>query len=395
MPTANEAYFDAALRHQVGIRRFATGEVKMILRILQDADRELIRKLRVSLAKLKGRYTQRRLESLLRDVKAARRELVVELRRRLRPDLLELAVDEVAFEQALIQAAVPWTVGFAQVNLTQVRAAVTSKPFNGRFLRQWWQSLSTRDAANVEQAIRLGFAQGETTQQMVTRLAGTRREGFRDGILSITRRDAEGVVRTAVNHVSNAAREAVWEANPEMIAGLRWTATLDGRTTRICAARDGRVAPAEGREAPAGYPLLVPPGARPPAHFNCRSVMIAILDGEGLIGRRPSVVDVRTAARRELDFRKIARQTGRPIREVRAEWAREAVGQVPSETTYNQWLQRQKASFQDEVLGRTRGKLFRKGDLDVQQFVDRFGNELTLEQLRATLPQAFELAGLS
>lgn len=127
---------------------------------------------------------------------------------------------------------------------------------------------------------------------------------------------------------------------------------------------------------------------------NCRSVMVAILDGEGLIGRRPSVVDVRTAARRELDFRKIARETGRPIQEVRAEWAREAVGQVPSETTYNQWLKRQKATFQDEVLGRTRGRLFRKGDLDVQQFVDRFGNELTLEQLRQTLPQAFELAGV-
>jgi len=57
-------------------------------------------------------------------------------------------------------------------------------------------------------------------------------------------------------------------------------------------------------------------------------------------------------------------------------------------------LKRQPASFQDEVLGKTKAKLFREGGLNVDQFVDRAGNELTLSQLAERKPDAFRKAGL-
>jgi len=56
---------------------------------------------------------------------------------------------------------------------------------------------------------------------------------------------------------------------------------------------------------------------------------------------------------------------------------------VAKETTYDQWLKRQPASFQDEVLGPARGKLFRAGQETSHTFVDSRGKLLTLKQLKA------------
>ena len=57
------------------------------------------------------------------------------------------------------------------------------------------------------------------------------------------------------------------------------------------------------------------------------------------------------------------------------------VSQVSGETTYNSWLKRQPADFQDEVLGVERAKLFR-GGMNVDKFTDDEGRTLTLEQLK-------------
>jgi SPP1 gp7 family putative phage head morphogenesis protein len=393
---ANERYLDAQIRHQIGVRRLASHEASEVLKLLEAADRDLVGQLRRRLAMLKGstNTTTKRFRELIKDFRVARRETILELRRRTRPDLIELAKTEVDFEQRMIRSALaPVQVDFAAVSIRQLHAAVTSKPFNGRQLNSWFESLATSDRGRLEQAIRLGVAQGESIPQIVRRVAGTRAERFRDGALSVTRREAEAVVRTAVNHVSNASREVFWQENDDLIGTLQWSATLDGRTTRICAARDGKNTPAKpGGTAPP--PLLHPPGARPPAHVNCRSIMVAALDGLGVLGERPFVRDVRRPAQREVDLRKIAREQGKSIRQVRQEWTAANVGRVPAQVKYGTWLKRQPAKFQDEVLGSTRAKLFRKGKVKVDQFVDRRGNELTLDELRKTRPEAFELAGL-
>jgi hypothetical protein len=69
-------------------------------------------------------------------------------------------------------------------------------------------------------------------------------------------------------------------------------------------------------------------------------------------------------------------------------------GQVPEETTYSEWLMRQSAARQDDVLGPTRGKLLRQGGLTIDKFVNDKGRTLTLKQLRQRAPKAFEAAGL-
>lgn len=396
MPTANQDYFDTALRHQIGVRRFASGEVKKILSLLEKADRELVEKLRKRLIKL-GHvtdFTSMRYTKLIESIRKNRAKAMKALRQELTPDLVEFGRLETGFETRALEAAIPIEIEFATVEVAKIREIALRRPFQGRLLKDWYATLQQADQKRLRESIQLGMTQGESVPTMMQRIAGTRANRFRDGVLSITRREAETVVRTAVNHVSNRAREAVFDENSDVIRALRWTSTLDGRTSAICRARDGQMAVTEGNSLREGELALQPPGARPPAHPNCRSVVVAVIDETGVVGTRPSVTDTRRRERREVDFRKISKSTGKPIKQVRSEWADRNIGTVPAKTTYNQWLKRQPAEFQDEVLGSTKGKLFRSGKVDVQEFVDRRGGELTLAQLSRTRPEAFTAAGL-
>lgn len=397
MPTANEELRDASLRHQIALRRYSTGLVKRIAAILERADADLTLKLRERLAKFEGKpidFTSERWKELIKDIGDMRAAAMTEFKDLTRSELAALAGIEAAKEAAIIAASVPFDLLLASVPADQLRAIATSRPFQGRFLREWFQAIERGDQARLQQALQLGMVEGESTNDIVRRVVGTKAAGYSDGILAISRRDAESVVRTAVNHVSNSARESVWEANEDIIQCRIWSSTLDGRTSPICRARDGRGAPVGNNPLPPGILPLVPKNARPPAHIRCRSTTIAYIDGVGLVGNRPYVRDTRTRDVREVDFRKLAKQKGMTVADVRRAWAEANIGRVPAGTTYQDFLGRQSAKFQDEVLGPTRGRLFRSGGLKLDQFVDRSGTELSLAQLAATKPEAFTRAGL-
>lgn len=398
-PSGNQRLFDASLRHAVGIQRFSGGEVRRIIELLERADRRLVRQLRERLGSLRQPpvdFTSARLRALLNDVRVARREAMAQLRNQLTPTLRRLAVMEADFETRSITASMPFNIELASVSVQRLRAIVSTELFDGNTLAQWYSSLANADQARLIRTIQNGLSEGSTVQQIVQQVAGTRANRFRDGVLAITRRNAETVVRTAVNGVSNAARESLWQENADIITALRWTSTLDGRTTAVCFARDGKFAPVTpGGSLPDEVPRLNPPGARPPAHPACRSVMVAVIDGFNAIGTRPAITDIRTRRRREINFRAEARRRKVPISQVRREWADANIGSVPSEASYQEWLRTQPAAFQDSVLGKTKGRLFRRGELPLDQFVDESGREFTLEELARTKPEQFEAAGLS
>ncbi len=397
MPTMNEVYRDAALRHQVDVRRYSAHVTKRVARLLEEADRDLTEKLRARLDRFQGRpldFTGERWQALLADIRTARATALGEYAKTTRADLSTLAVLEGSAEVGLLTSAVTVEVGFAAVNANQLRAIATSRPFHGRLLKDWFATINAGDQRRLVQALQLGMANGETTDDIVRRIVGTRKNGYADGILAITRRDAQAVARTAINHVSNVARSYVWDENSDIITARVWVSTLDGRTSAMCQERDGRGVPVGDNELPPGMLPLTPAGAVPPGHINCRSLMVAYIDGVGLLGNRPTVTDTRTREKREVDFRRIARETKTPIQDVRAAWAAENVGRVPAATTYQKFLEKQPAKFQNEVLGLTKGKLFREGGLTVNEFVDRAGNELSLTQLAARNPGAFKKAGL-
>jgi len=69
-------------------------------------------------------------------------------------------------------------------------------------------------------------------------------------------------------------------------------------------------------------------------------------------------------------------------------------GQVPATLTYPQWLKRQPDDIQNEALGVTRAKLFRKGEVTVAAFTNRNGRLFTLDELRRREADAFRAVSL-
>jgi SPP1 gp7 family putative phage head morphogenesis protein len=377
MAAANDVLFDATLRHQIKLLRFSKGEAEAVAQLLQASDEQLV-------AKLMGELTEdarHRLEDLLQSIRAQRSAAIDEAGGRIQRDMSTLAGNEAEWEMSAMEQSSPLKLDLKTVPASTLKALV-GKPINGVPLEGWLDSMKAGDISRIEQQIRLAVTQGETLDQIVRRIRGTKANNYEDGVVSITRRNAQAVARTAVNHVSNSARQEVWNANADIISGVRWVATLDGRTSPVCRGRDGLIMP-------------INEGPRPPAHVGCRSTTVPVLHGEAIVGQRPTVTDKRTRSARERDFRAEAReeagdkwkgmsekQRQDAVRAKRADWTAKNVGQTPSNQTYDQWMRKQPAAFQDEVMGKAKAQMFRDG-MTMDKFVDEKGKAYTIDQLKA------------
>ena len=394
MGTSNDEYRDAVLRHQIGVRRFGAGLNKRVAELLEENDRDMVEKLRVELGRFKGEqidFTSKKWQNLLASITLDRRESLLEAEKIIVPELKEFAVTEGEREIALLTKSVPIIVSFNEIPDSQLKAIVTEKPFQGYRMKEWFGGVANADRQRITRSIQLGMVQGESLNDIVKRVAGTRANSFKDGDLSITRRNARTLVTTAINHVSNSARDETWQENSDIVSAKILTATLDGHTSPICRANDGHGAPIGGSKLPDGVLPLTPTNLVLPAHPNERSVWTAYIDGLQMLGSRPFVL---TSNKNKIDFRAMARKQGKSIKQVRSEWAKKNIGEVPVETTYQDFLNRQSPEFQEEVLGKTKATLFRKGKVKLNEYVDSVGNEITLKQLAASKPESFIRSGL-
>jgi len=394
MDTANDEYSDAVLRHQIGVRRFSAGLNNRIADLMEANDRDLIKRLRIELSKFKGKeidFNSRKWRDLIASITLDRRSELLEVENSIVPELIAFAALEASREVKILTKSVPIEFSFNVVPYAQLKAIVTEKPFYGHKMKEWFGALSDSDRNRITRSIQLGMVQGESLNAIAGRVSGTRAKNFIDGDMSITRRDARSLVTTAVSHVSNVARNDVFEENSDVVTARILTATLDGITSAICRARDGNGAPTKGNKLPEGINPIEPITATLPFHPNERSVWTGYIDGLKIVGSRPFVI---TKNKKKVDFKKIAKDQGKTLKQVRAEWVKKNVGQVSSRVKYNEFLKRQAPEFQDDVLGKTKGILFRKGKLKVNEYVDRVGNELTLKQLAYTKPEEFIRSGL-
>lgn len=350
--TVNEKLYDLAVSHQIGITRLATATLRRLIALVDRCEQSVLAELREAATELGAA----RLERLLAGLRTIYADSYAELASRLEADCADLAQYEADWTERSVLGALPVGVEieFVVPSLRQLRSAIHSRPFQGRVLSEWGQDLGEGAFGRVRDAIRQGVAEGQTTDDVVRRIRGTRAAKFRDGITQISRRGCESLVRTATCHVANHAREQTMEANRDVVGSVRWVSTLDSRTTPICRSRDGQTFP-------------VGSGPRPPAHWGCRSTTVPI---------------VRSWAELGLDLPELPAGTRASVD-----------GQVPATETYQTWLARQSATTQDDVLGPSRGRLFREGGYTVDRFTDPTGRQYTLAQLRSRDAEARRVLG--
>lgn len=392
MPSANESLFDAANRHQIFLIRYGGGLANKIIALLNRTDADLVQQIAARLATIDqrgydlGPATTARLQKLLDEIRIQNRDLYVAVEKTLRDDLRDLSVFEADLAARRLNEAIGIDLGMLRPSPEVLRAAVTSNPFRGKVLKDWVKDMEVGKIRRLNEAIQIGMVEGETIDQIVRRIRGSRANAFRDGILEIGRRDADLLARTATNFVANRARDLTYAENRDVVSKVRWTATLDSRTSAVCRARDGKVYPIDS-------------GPRPPAHPHCRSTMTPVLKSWAeLVGEGAQLKRGRGADDIDTLFRKRMKERGFSPDQIEGAVfnARASMnGEVPGDLSYSDWLRRQPKAFQDEVLGTTKAALFRKGELPLDRFVDlRTGREYTLDELRQRESEAWMKAGL-
>jgi hypothetical protein len=273
-------------------------------------------------------------------------------------DMNKFARMETQWQSAVLKDALPVSLRFDRVSPTLLKAIQTNRPANGHLMNDWYKETYDALDREVVQAIQNGIANGDSVQEIVRALRGTRSKRFKDGLLDKSRRHTEALVRTNVTHTSSQARELTYEAvnngtmgdlhgnrkTPQvpLIKGILWVSTLDTRTSLICAGLDGTLFP-------------VGEGERPPAHVSCRSTTVP-----------------QTASWKELGI-----DLGEAPEGTRASMD----GKVAKSVTYGDWLKDQSAARQVEVLGKSRAKAFRAGEVKIGQFTNDRLQTKTLDKL--------------
>jgi hypothetical protein len=205
---ANTRYFDAALRHQTAVRNLTTQQVNELIGLLEELDKEITAKLRIRLKKFVGRPFNpktKKFKNLLTDIHSIRTLAIREIRKKFQNNLIDLGrkkfqnnlIDlgkiEASFEKKIMEAALPVVLDLNSVSAATLTALITARPFGdgttgGRNLKQWFDNLTLADRAKITGAIQAGLFQGESIDDIVRRVTGTRSNGFRDGTLALTRR---------------------------------------------------------------------------------------------------------------------------------------------------------------------------------------------------------------
>jgi len=354
MASTNELLKDALIRHQIFIQRYARGReqqaIDTIDRILKTIEGRLTGNL--------TEYSKARLDTLLLDLRQLSNGLYQSMADEIMDELIDFTDYEVGFTQRMLNRLSAGETSLPTPE--QIQSSIYSnvmklEPTKNYTIGQALSQFASKKAVQITQTITDGVILGDTTPTIIQALRN---------MFGLQRSQASTLARTITNFIATQAREAVYRQNEQLFDGYQWVATLDGRTSLICASRDGTIYP-RGDD-----PIRNP---KPPAHFSCRSTIIPMIKEEFGVFKP---VDVKRPS-------KSTNAQGDVVKKP-----------IDASTNYEQWLRQQNQSFQQEVLGSTKARLFREGNLNLSRFVDQTGRNYTLDELRNLEPMVFESLGL-
>ena len=251
----------------------------------------------------------------------------------------------------------------------QLRTIASNVLIDGAPSATWW----SRQAQDLEQdfadAMRKGMLRGETITQLRDRIMGQNIPGVNGvgkidlrsvpvtdrGVIWAARRNAEALCRTSVITTANAAHEAAYAANDDIMAGVSWCSTLDPKVCLSCAALDGQEWP-KGTAHPS-----------PSLHFGCRCQLLGTTKSWEQLARE---AHGNSTVAKELDKMPVGNRASMG-------------GPVSGNLQYEDWFADQPEALQKSILGPGKFGVWKRGNLSFADMLDQRGNPLTLKQLEA------------
>jgi SPP1 gp7 family putative phage head morphogenesis protein len=343
-----EILLDRTIRHGVYVQRFAGGEVNRLLSFLDKRllprlmeiiagrlERINIRKARKLLPHETGPWTTKRYKEMQEYMGRILADGLKIAHNGVKDSFKGFALQEAEFQRALLETATQGlNLRFLAPSVKTINTIVKAWPYQGATTKEWFDGLTRGSQLRLNREIKTGIALGETNAAIMRRIRGRLRDKAKTGWTGQLRREAEAIVRTGANSISNSVRMATYAENEAVIKGYRWVSILDAKTTPQCAALDNRV-------------FQPGDGPQPPIHWNCRSQLLAVT--------------------------KTFKELGIPLSEP----------PLPKRKSYGTWLKDQPLKVQKKVLGATGAKRFRKGEVKIERFVHKDYTPLTQGEIRA------------
>lgn len=361
--TVQDEIVDSRSRDAAYLIQFGNRYVSQHKTLIQDMVDDLIHQLNIRTPDDQS-LTAKRLRKMLAELEDLNKDLYKNLYQQSLGFTKEASEFESQATYASIQNSYPIEMNLESISSAKIHSAVKSRPFQGKLLKDWYSEQAVSAKRKYRQAVKLGYTNGETVSQIARRIKDAG---------DLEKRQAEAIARTALNHTSNTAMQDFTKANKSIISKEILVATLDGRTSAICRALDGKE-------------YNIGEGPYPPLHINCRTIRVpktktweelgfsGMKENEPL-SNRPFVADKRKVKDIPIDDRQ------------------SVIGNV-SDMSYNDWLRTQPKPFVVDVLGKSKAELYLNGGLTLDKFVNREGVSLSLPDLMGRYKESFDRAGL-
>ena len=191
--------------------------------------------------------------------------------------------------------------------------------------KELWARQGVNLANRFTDVIKDGWVNQQDIPTISARIRGTSAASYKDGIMNVTKHQADSLARTSISSIANQTREEVYLANSDVIQGVKFLAVFDNRTTPICRSYGNEEWFMSGGgfgNGSKGHEYR-----RPPLHFNCRSTLVPIVKpAEALSSNKLKKVP-----------------TNR----------RDSLGKkVQDPKTADSWLKGQDVAYQKDVLGK-------------------------------------------
>lgn len=353
MAITNTFYTDATIRRAIYVERLKAGQRinydKVIATLVQRLQRIMTIYNVDNVSDLSGRQMTR----LLNEMHTALDEASYTFVKRLLSWLKQFGREQNDWNELLMDKTLETNTAAVNYNLTNELIFTGLVGSTGLTVEESLDALVETQKKYIEKKIKTAAAQNRSMTDTVKDIIGTKSQNYRDGLMSQLRNFGHEMVGSVIQFAANATNMAYLDKFQDYVTGYMWVSVLDNRTSATCRSLDGQV-------------FKTGEGPVPPAHPNCRSHITAVFNSD--------VSFIKGTTRKAID------------------------GAIDAGVSYYQWLKKQPVAFQDSVLGKTRGKLFRNGGVSADDFarlnVNRNYEQLTLDQLQRLYPEMFEEANI-
>lgn len=350
MANIPDAAHDELIGRQIAILRTAEGLTADYVAALSAAEDKIMRLLqRTDLT----RFTRQRTVSLLNDIRRVLADFAGAQYTRMANDVSKVALLTAARTARDLNDLFKIEIFEPVLSANSLKKLLDqSAILGGQTLANFWERAPDRLLDVYSSVIRTGVLTNRSKAEMLRDIEEA------PGITA-SRGWLRTMVRSSVMNIANESRIEMYAENLDIVKGLTWVSTLDGRTTPICRSLDGLSWSLPDYE-PIGHDKRYP---GPIAHPNCRSTQIPLLRSFAEMATKNKALAAKldqalsSGSRASLD------------------------GQVPATRNYEDWLRSRKPSEARDILGDARYNLWSAGRMTVRDLTNQVGRELSIAEL--------------